>query len=290
MKKISGDKIFLLLNNVVAAFFLLIAFYPLFFVVIASFSDITQIMKGKVWIVPVGFNLEGYKMMLGRTEIWTGYANAIFYTVLGTLINLVLNIPLAYALSRPGVPFRSAINKFFMFAMFFSGGLIPTYMLISDMKLVGSFWPLVLLPAVNVYNMIICRTFFQSSIPGEIIEAAKIDGCDDVKTFGRVVLPLSKPILAVMVLYFGVAHWNSYFNAMIYLRDEGKYPLQLVLRHLLDSTRVTDDVMDSITRDDLLVLSMRYGVIIVASVPMLIIYPFIQKYFVKGVMIGAVKG
>ena len=290
MKKISGDKIFLLFNNIVAAFFLLIAFYPLFFVVIASFSDINEIFKGKVWIVPVGFNLAGYKMMLGRAEIWTGYANAIFYTVLGTLINLVLNIPLAYALSRPGVPFRSAINKFFMFAMFFSGGLIPTYMLISDLKLVGSFWPLVLLPAVNVYNMIICRTFFQSSIPGEIIEAAKIDGCDDVRTFGKVVLPLSKPILAVMVLYFGVAHWNSYFNAMIYLRDEKKYPLQLVLRHLLDNTRVTDDVMDSITRDDLLVLSMRYGVIIVASVPMLIIYPFIQKYFVKGVMIGAVKG
>jgi len=290
MKKISGDKVFLIFNNVLAALFLLIAFYPLYYVVIASFSEFTQVMKGNVWIVPVDFTLAGYEMMLEQEEIWTGYANAIFYTILGTLIQLVVNIPLAYALSRPGIPFRSAINKFFMFAMFFSGGLIPTYLWVSKLDLVGSFWPLVLLPAVNVYNMIICRTFFQSSIPGEIIEAAKIDGCDDAKTFGRVVLPLSKPILAVMVLYFGVAHWNSYFNAMIYLRDEKHYPLQLVLRHLLNTTKLSDEAMDMITREDLQVLSMRFGVIIVASVPMLLLYPFIQKHFVKGVMIGAVKG
>lgn len=289
-KYISEDKIFIFFNYILAGLFLLVTLYPIWFVVIASFSDIQAVIGGKVRLLPKDVTLAGYKMMLGKTEIWTGYLNTILYTFVGTCINIVFTIPAGYALSRKTLPFRRSINFFFLLTMFISGGLIPTYMVIMKLKLVDTFAIMVLMGAVNVWNMIICRTFFQNSIPIELIEAAKIDGANEFKVFLKVIIPLSKAIVAVMVLYFAVAHWNNYSTALIYLRDKSKYPLQMVLRNLLTQSQLDTAGSEGVSQAMMDIQSMKYGVIIVACVPVLILYPFVQKYFVKGVMVGAVKG
>lgn len=291
MKKTGQDKIFNCFNYILATFFLLIAFYPLYFIVIASFSNGAAVAKGNVWIFPKGVTLEGYKTMLEKSEIWIGYRNTIIYTVIGTCINLVVTVSAAYVLSRKTLPFRRFLNIYFLIPMFLSGGLIPTYMLVNKLNLVNNPLILVLLGAVNIYNLIVCRTFFESSISTELIEAAKIDGSSELGIYWRIILPLSKSLLAVMTLFFAVSHWNSYYNALIYIRDKDKYPLQLVLRSLLLSTQLQSASLDGAALEEMLkVQSMKYGVIIVASVPVLLLYPFVQKHFVKGVMIGAVKG
>ncbi|MDO4293997.1 MAG: carbohydrate ABC transporter permease [Eubacteriales bacterium] len=289
-RKCIQDRIFLICNTVLAILFLAVCFYPLWFILIASFSSPGMVSSGDVWIVPKGITLDGYQMMLGKSEIWRGYANTILYTVVGTLINLLFTITAGYALSRKTLPLRGAINIFFLVTMFINGGLIPTYLLMNSLHLVDTFAIMVLMGGVNVWNFIICRTFFETSIPVEVIEAAKIDGSSELKIFARIVLPLSKAILAVMTLFFAVGHWNGYYNALVYLRKESRYPLQLVLRNLLLTTKLSPEASDS-GMDQLLNLqSMKYGVIVVASVPVLILYPFIQKHFVKGVMVGAIKG
>lgn len=291
MKKTGEDKIFMYANHIVAAFFLIVAFYPLYFVVIASFSNSAAVANGEVLLWPKGFTLAGYKMMLGKTEIWTGYKNTIIYTVVGTCINLAVTVSAAYALSRKTLPFRQFFNIYFLIPMFVGGGLIPTYMLMLNLNLVNNPLILVLMGAVNIYNMIVCRTFFQSSISTELIEAAKIDGCSELGIYTRIILPLSKSLLATMTLFFAVGHWNSYYNALIYIRNKDQWPLQLVLRSLLLSTQLQAAELDGSALGAMMeVQSMKYGVIIVASLPVLILYPFIQKHFVKGVMIGAVKG
>ena len=289
-KRSKQDKVFIVCNYIVALFFLIICFYPLYFILIASFSNPELVSAGKVWLYPKKITLDGYKMMLGKTEIWRGYANTILYTVIGTFINLVFTISAGYALSRRSLPFRKAINMFFLLTMFINGGLVPTYLLMSKLHLVNTFAIMVLMGGVNVWNFIICRTFFESNIPSELLEAAKIDGCSELTFFFKIVLPLSKAILAVMTLFFAVGHWNGYYNALIYLRDENRYPLQLVLRNLLLTTQLSPEVSDSGMAQLLNLQSMKYGVIVVASVPVLVLYPFIQKYFVKGVMVGAIKG
>lgn len=289
-KRSKQDKVFIVCNYIVALFFLIICFYPLYFILIASFSNPGLVSAGKVWLYPKKITLDGYKMMLGKTEIWRGYANTILYTVIGTFINLVFTISAGYALSRRSLPFRKAINMFFLLTMFINGGLVPTYLLMSKLHLVNTFAIMVLMGGVNVWNFIICRTFFESNIPSELLEAAKIDGCSELTFFFKIVLPLSKAILAVMTLFFAVGHWNGYYNALIYLRDENRYPLQLVLRNLLLTTQLSPEVSDSGMAQLLNLQSMKYGVIVVASVPVLVLYPFIQKYFVKGVMVGAIKG
>ncbi|MDO4285381.1 MAG: carbohydrate ABC transporter permease [Eubacteriales bacterium] len=289
-RKCIQDRIFLICNMILAILFLVICFYPLWFILIASFSSPGMVSSGDVWIVPKGITLDGYRMMLGKSEIWRGYANTVLYTVVGTLINLLFTITAGYALSRKTLPFRGAINIFFLVTMFINGGLIPTYLLMNSLHLVDTFAIMVLMGGVNVWNFIICRTFFETSIPVEVIEAAKIDGSSELGVFGRIVLPLSKAILAVMTLFFAVGHWNGYYNALVYLRKESKYPLQLVLRNLLLTTKLSPEASDSGMEQLLNLQSMKYGVIVVASVPVLILYPFIQKYFVKGVMVGAIKG
>lgn len=289
-RKCRQDKIFIIVDSILALFFLLICLYPLYFILIASFSNPSLVAGGKVWIIPRGLTLDGYKMMLAKSEIWRGYGNTILYTLTGTAINLIFTISAGYALSRKTLPFRSAINMFFLLTMFINGGLIPTYLLMNSLHLVNTFAIMVLIGGVNVWNFIICRTFFETNIPTEVLEAAKIDGSNELIFFMRIALPLSKSILAVMTLFFAVEHWNGYYNALVYLRSENKYPLQLVLRNLLLTTQLSPETSDSGMAQLLNLQSMKYGVIVIASVPVLILYPFIQKHFVKGVMVGAIKG
>lgn len=288
-KGLNSDKLFIIVNYIFAILILFICLYPLYFILIASISDIRAVNSGEVLLLPKGITFAGYKLMLEKKEIWIGYANSIFYTVVGTIIRLAVTISLAYTLSRRTLPFRKQLNLFFIIPMFIGGGLIPSYLLINSLELVDTYTFMVIRGCVSVGDMIICRTFFEETIPLEVIEAAKIDGSGEMRLYTRIVLPLSKSILAVMTLYFAVAHWNDYYAALIYLRDSNKYPLQLVLRNLLNSTKLTS-VADEITQATLDLQSMKYGVIMVASVPVLALYPFVQKHFVKGVMIGAIKG
>lgn len=283
------DKIFTIFNYILAAFFLIVAFYPLWYVLIASFSNASDVAMGRVWIIPKNFTIEGYKMMLEFTEIWTGYANTILYTVAGTLLSLFITVPAAYALSRRTLPFRKVINTYLIITMFISGGLIPTYLLVQGLGLLDTRAIIIILGSVSMWNLIICRTFFDTSIPLELIESAKLDGCDEFKIFFKIILPLSKAIIAVLTLYFAVGRWNSYYTGLIYLRDETKWPLQLVLRQLLNAMHVDAQEVGDTTEKLMEVQSMKYGIIVVASAPVLAMYPFVQKYFVKGIMIGSVK-
>ena len=272
---------------------ILIILYPLIYVVSSSFSSGEAVSTGKVLLWPVEFSLQGYKAVFAYQQVWVGYRNTIFYTVVGTLLNLMLTIMAAYPLSRKNFQFRNFYMTLFLITMFFSGGIIPNYILMTKLHLTNTRWSLILSGSISVYNMIIMRTFFQNSIPNELLEAAKIDGITDIGYLLKVVLPLSKSILAVITLYYAVAHWNSYFNAMLYLRDESLYPLQLVLRSILnvgkvDLSQITDAEIIKQMRglSDL----MKYSLIIISSAPIIIAYPFVQRFFEKGVMIGSVKG
>lgn len=249
------------------------------------------INNGRVGFWPVGFNTTGYEKIFENMKIWRSYSNTIFYTVAGTGINIVLTMMLAYPLSRKKFFAKTPLMIFVMFTMYFQGGLIPTYLWINDLNLYNTPWVMVLLPAINVFNLIIAINFIKSNIPEELYEAAAIDGCSHIKFFARIVLPLSKTIIVVLVLYYGVAHWNEFMNGLIYLRDEGLYPLQLTLRNILLQNQASGlgDV-DSIIEQQKAAELIKYGVIIVSTLPVLVIYPFLQKHFEKGVMVGSVKG
>lgn len=288
-----GDRIFDVVNVALLSAVLVAVLYPLVFVVSASFSDSLLVMQGKVWLWPQGFNLEAYKRVFQNQDILTGYRNVLFYTALGTAINLALTVAGAYPLSRRDFVGRNALMLFFTFTMFFSGGLIPTYLVVKSLGLVGTFWALLLPGAVSVYNLIIMRTFFQNTIPTELQESAVMDGASNFRILLSIVLPLSMPVIAVITLYYAVSHWNAYFNALIYLSDRSQYPLQLFLRELLIQNQAQDmmeSATESIAQQQLLMESIKYAVIIVSSIPVLLLYPFLQRYFVKGVMIGAIKG
>ncbi|CAM3728281.1 MULTISPECIES: carbohydrate ABC transporter permease [Paenibacillus] len=270
---------------------LAIIIYPLYFVVLASVTDPGAVQMTLFW--PEKFSLEGYKKILDSDNLWIGYKNSFVYAILGTFINLCLTLPAAYALSRKDMKGRNSIMLFITFTMFFSGGLIPTYLTVKELGLVNSVWAMVIPNAVGAWNLIIARTFFQSTIPDELLEAAKIDGCSDAKFFWKMVLPLSQALIAIMILFYGIAHWNSYFNALIYLRDQELFPLQLVLRSILVENQIQSDMItDQSTMGDQLRTAelIKYGMIIIAALPPLILYPFLQNYFVKGVMIGSIKG
>lgn len=287
-----GDKVFDITNLLILLAVLLVVLYPLYFIIIASFSDPNAVSAGKVWLFPVGFNLDGYKEILKNNDLWTGYANSIKYTVIGTTLNIALTIPAAYALSRKELVGRTLFMTMITFTMFFGGGLIPTYLLVSNLGLYDTMWALILPGAVSVYNLIVARTYFIQNIPEELFEAAQIDGCTYFKFFIKVVIPISKPIIAVIVLMYAVAHWNSYFNALIYIKDRALYPLQVILRELLiQQESVAGMAGDAISAAEQQRLAdmLKYGIIIVSSLPVLCIYPFIQKYFVKGMLIGSVK-
>jgi len=276
----------------IAAVVIAIVLYPLLFVISASFSDPAKVLGGEVWLLPKGLNVDAYVNILHNDKIWIGYRNTIFYAVVGTAINLVMTIIAAYPLSRPDLPGRGVIMLFITLTMFFSGGLIPTYLLIKNLGMVDTVWALLVPGAIATYNLIVMRTYFQSSIPWELQEAAHIDGCSNMRLLLNIILPLSKPIIAVMVLFYAVGHWNSYFGALIYLRNEALYPLQLVLREILliSQSAAIDGGSVGLEQKIMLAESIKYAVILVSSLPVLIMYPFVQKHFVKGVLIGSVKG
>ncbi|WP_018757273.1 carbohydrate ABC transporter permease [Paenibacillus terrigena] len=287
----SSDSVMEVIIYVFAVVFLLILIYPLYFIVIASFSDPSAVAGGQVWLYPKGFTFDGYRELLKHDNIWIGYRNTILYTVVGTVIGLVVNISAAYALSRKDLVGRKLLSLFFIFTMFFSGGLIPTFLTIRDFHMYDTFLVMVLPFSVMVYNMIVARTFFQSSIPGDLWEAAQMDGCGNLRYFITVVLPLSKAIIAVLGLWIAVGYWNSYFNALIYLKNPNLYPLQLILRNILITNQMQSGMGSGEAAQIAMRLAnmMRYSVIIVATVPILCVYPFVQKHFNQGVMIGAVK-
>ena len=298
MKKVNGisrsraDKAFDIMDYVLLTIAFLLVAYPLYFVIIASVSDPIAVYEGRVVLYPIKPTLEGYARIFSYESLFVGYKNTILYTLVGTAINVVLTVTAGYALSRKELVGRNVMMMGVMFTMIFSGGMIPTYLLVRQLGLYNTMWALILPGAVSTWNLIVCRTFFQQTIPDELREAADLDGCGDVAFFLRVVLPLSSSIIAVMVLFYAVSHWNSYYNALIYLSSTSKDPLQLVLRNILIVNTMDDMVNDVATQaaqqrmGDLI----KYGMIIVSSLPLLILYPFLQKYFVKGVMIGAIKG
>lgn len=296
----TADTVFDIVNIVLMAIFLFVMFYPLYFTIIVSFSDINQVGLGRVYLYPRGFTVGAYRNVFINQSIWIGYRNSILYTVSYTLIGLFITIPTAFVLSKRELFGRSVFTWYFLITMYFSGGMVPSYILMRSLGLLDTPWAVVLC-AVPVHNMIIARTYFQNSIPGELYESAYIDGANEFLCFFRIALPLAKPILAVMVLYLAVAQWNSYFSAMIYTSDKNIQPLQLVLRRiLLMNEQLLADKEYILGLDEteysLLVQkarlseSMKYAVIFIASAPLLIAYPFVQKYFVKGVMIGSLKG
>lgn len=295
MRKTKGDRIFDAFNFVFLLAVCLIVAYPLYFVVIASISDPNVVNKGGVILWPRGVTMLGYEKLFQDKNIWTGYANTFFYTFVGTTLNVIVTICAAYALSRKDLVGRKVLMKYFIFTMYFSGGLIPMFIQINSMGLYNTRWVLIILGLMSVYNMIITRTFFESSIPDELLEAAKLDGCSDLRFFVSIVLPLSHAIIAVLIVYYGVGHWNQYFNALIYVSKQEYYPLQIVLREILIQSRQTEAVVSEGQIAELLEKNkyaelIKYGVIVVSSLPVMIMYPFAQKFFVKGVMLGAVKG
>lgn len=289
-----GDKIFYTVNVCFLTLLVLIVAYPLYFVVIASFSDPGLVSMGKVILWPRGVNLLGYQRILGYSDIWVGYRNTFLYAILGTLLNLALTLSCAYSLSRREMPGRNIFMAVIMFTMFFSGGLIPTYLLVKRLNLINTYAVMIVMGGVSVMNVIIARTFFQSTIPEELHEAAEIDGCDDFHFFFQMVLPLSKAIIAVLTIYYAVGHWNDFFNALIYLNNRQKFPLQLFLREILIQNQSNPELQQTVdenaTKAQQIYESMKYGVIIVSSIPVLLLYPFVQKYFMQGVMIGSIKG
>lgn len=295
-----GDKAFLTIIYTVMILVTVICVYPLYFTVIASVSDPNAVYTGKVFLLPKGFDLTSYKLVFQNKDIWTGYANTIFYTVVGTCYNLFLTIPAAYALSRKNMYGRGILTAVFLFTMYFSGGMIPTYIMMDKMELLNTRWALIFSGGVSIYNLVVTRTFFSTNFPDELSEAAKIDGASEFGIFFKIAIPLSMPIIAVMTLYYAVTHWNEYFNSMIYLRDSSKFPLQLVLRDILIGTQkayesmeeagVDGDILLDFARRAKLAVTMKYSLVFIASAPMLILYPFIQKHFVKGIMIGSLKG
>ena len=292
-RQVTGkDLAFNIVLYAICIIILLIVVYPLYFIVIASFSNPTEVANGKVWLWPSQFTVDGYKEILRHAEIWVGYRNTIFYTVVGTVIGLAVNIPAAYALSRRDLVGRKVITFYFIFTMFFNGGLIPTYFTIRDFGLYNSFWVMVLPFSVVVYHIIIARTFFDSSLPQGLLDAAQIDGCSNLRFFFQIALPLSKAVLAVIALYTAVAQWNAYFNALVYIKDDGLKPLQLIIRNILILNQSIVGTGDGLAAQEARRLSelMKYAVIIVTTVPIMCVYPFVQKYFSKGVMIGAIKG
>lgn len=289
----ASDRVYFIVSGFLLTLVLLAVAYPLVYVLSASFSSGSAVSSGKVLLWPVDFSLNGYEAVFKHRNIVRSYGNTILYTVLGTAINVSMVMTCAFALSRKKLRGRNAFMFFFTFTMFFNGGLIPFYILMKDLSLLNTMWSMVLPGALSVFNMIVARTFIQSTIPNELFEAAAIDGCNDFRFFFSFVLPLSKAIIAVIALFSAVGHWNAYFNALMFLNDRSLYPLQIILREILimnqvDATMIMDPELQEANAQVTAVL--KYALIVVATLPILCVYPFIQKYFVKGVMIGSLKG
>lgn len=296
MKKMSRDDlIYEIITKMFLVVVMIVIIYPVYFVLVASFSDPIYVNSGEMLFWPKGFTLLGYQRVFKDSRIWIGYRNTIMYTVLGTTLGVIVTMLAAYSLSRKDLPGRKIIMFLFIFTMYFSGGMIPYYLVVKGLGLVNSRILMILSGAVSVYNIIIARSFLEANIPEELKDAANIDGCGNARFFAQIVVPLSKAVIAVVALYLAVSYWNSYFNAMIFLTDTDKYPLQLYLRQILLTVSESASMDSSLDPQALIQLQqmgqvIKYGVIVVATVPIICVYPFIQKYFVKGVMIGSVKG
>jgi putative aldouronate transport system permease protein len=298
IKETRADRLFLLCNYAFVTVALLVVTYPLLYIVSASISNPKLVASGEMWLWPKDITFEGYKRVFNSRQIWNGYANTILYTLAGTAVNLLVTLPAAYALSRKDFVFRNFFTGMFMVTMFFGGGLVPTYLLVKELGMINTMWALIIPSAASIWNIVVTRTFFQSAIPTELQEAAQMDGCTNLRLFIRIVLPLSLPIIAVMALFYGVGHWNSYFSALIYLNDSGKYPLQLVLRQILvlqemsaqGGTMVDAATATAANTKAEIAALVKYAVIIVSTLPVIAVYPFLQRYFVQGVLIGSLKG
>ncbi|MFB5267792.1 carbohydrate ABC transporter permease [Paenibacillus enshidis] len=299
VKETRSDRLFIILNYIYLSIAMIIVLYPVIYILSASVSEPRYVNSGEMWLFPKGWNLDGYTRVFENAKIWNGYANTILYTVLGTLLNLAVTLPAAYALSRKDLVGRNFFMGMMLVTMFFSGGIVPAYLLVKSLGLMNSMGALILPVAASVWNIIVARTFFQSTIPHELQEAAQMDGCTNFGLFVRIILPLSGPIIAVMALFYGVSHWNSYFSALIYLTDESKYPLQLILRQILVLQEMTAETTGVAISGDMAIAMnnkadmaslVKYAAIIVSTLPVIVIYPFLQRYFVQGVMIGSVKG
>lgn len=292
LRETKADRAFDAINCLIAIIILLLIAYPIWIVVISSFSDPYALLAGKVKILPIGFTLDGYNAIFRHKQVWTGMYNSVFYTVFGTLVNMFMTIIAAYPLSRKDFTLKTPISLLFAFTMWFSGGLIPTYLLIKGMGFFNSRLVMIIPSALSVWNMIILRTYFQSNVGGELLESAKIDGCDDFRYLLKIAVPLSKPSLAVIALYYMVGNWNVFMTAYLYLSKQELYPIQIVLREILLLGKV-EEVSTSALEDSnaqLMNELLKYSLVIVASLPMIIVYPFVQKYFIKGIMVGAIKG
>lgn len=289
----TGDKVFIILVYVLLSAVMLIVLYPLIYIISASFSDPQAVVSGKVVLWPVDVTLRGYKAVFKNPKIITGFINSFIYMGVGTVVNLIMTMLCAYPLSRKEFTARNKIAALFVFTMYFSGGLMPTYMVVNKLGLINTRWAMIIPSAMSTYNMIIARTYMVNSIPDELYEAAQIDGCSPFKYLLKVIVPLSKPILAVLALYYGIAKWNNYFDAMLYINDASMQPLTIVLREILIQNQIDPNMLtdaSALSKLQGMTELLKYAVIVVASVPVLAIYPFVQKYFVKGVAIGAVKG
>jgi len=289
-----GDKAFDIINFIFSAIILIIILYPLYLIVISSMSDPNLVNSGQITFWPKGLTFKGYELTFGNSNIWMGYRNTLMYTVLNVALSLSIIIPAGYALSRKDLPGRNIFMFLIVFTMFFSGGIIPKYLVVKGLGMINTIWAVFVPSAVSVFNLIVTRTFFMTTIPNELLDSAKIDGASNTNFFFRIVIPLSFPIIAVMALFNAVSEWNSFFPALIYLNDYPLYPLQLIIREILLSSSVNalDEGMDPQELREMQQAAelVKYAVIMVASIPMLILYPFLQRYFVKGVMIGSIKG
>ena len=287
----TGDKVFYLINTLVLGLLALIVLYPLYFIVIAAISDPEAVLNGEVVLLPTKLTMEGFTRILQETGVWRGYLNTIIYTALTVVLALLVTIPAGWALSRKTLPGKKFWMIYFIIPMFFGGGLIPFYNVMSSLGLTGKMWAVVLPSILSVWNLFMTKTFFESSIPTGLLEAAKIDGAGEFKIFGLLVLPLSKAIMAVMALYYAIGQWNSYFNAMVFLQDENLFPLQLVLKEILIASETTTGGSgETILQQFRLANQIKYVSVIVSSLPVMLLYPFVQKYFAQGVMIGSLKG
>ncbi len=287
------NRLFDALANTFLILLTIITIYPLWFILVASFTDYKLINAGTLLLYPRGFQTAGYELVFEDWRVWTGYANTLFYTIAGTFFGAMVTILAGYAFSRKDLPGSGILMKLFIFTMYFGGGLIPTYIMINKLGLLDTRLLMILQGSISVHNIIVVRSFMKTNIPDELLDAATIDGCGNGTFFVSIVMPLSKAILAVMVLYIAVSHWNSYFNALIYLTDMHKYPLQVFLREILLKTVQNADVvenMEEVLEMQQMAATIRYSMIVVSTAPILCAYPFVQKYFVKGVMIGSVKG
>ncbi|MFD0871357.1 MULTISPECIES: carbohydrate ABC transporter permease [Paenibacillus] len=292
IKETGLDKLFTIANYLFAGILLLLVLYPLVYVLSASFSSPESLMGGRVWLFPVDIGLAGYKAVFEYKGVWIGYSNSLFYTVAGTVINVVMTIAAAYPLSRKDFYGGRTIMLIFAFTMIFSGGLIPNYLLVKELGLLNTRWALLIPNAMSIFNVVVMMSFFRSNIPAELLESAKMDGCSNFRFLLSIVLPLSGAVIAVITLFYAVGHWNSFFDALLYLSDKNKFPLQIYLREILLLNTTSDITLnvDEESKNFYLSELLKYSLIILSSLPMIVLYPFVQKYFVKGVMVGSLKG